>query len=454
MEKRNFGVADMKFPKGFLFGTASSSYQIEGAWNVDGKGESIWDRYVHSGTHSVSNDETADVSIDHYHRYNKDFDILRDLNTNAYRFSISWARIIPDGNGKINQNGINFYNDIINALIKRGIEPSITLFHWDLPAALQEKGGWANREIVKDFVKYAKICFENFGDRVKRWFTINEPIVFTIRGYGLGLVPPCGKDCQAGVDAAHNALLAHGETVRLFRKMHLKGEIGLALDLIPKLPDSDKPEDIAVAELANATSQTYFYDAVVKGKYPELALKWYKKKFVVPKIKKGDMEIISEKIDFIGINYYLTQTVKYKKGAGFYDYEVTARGYKTSNLLWECDPNGLYKLLITVNKDTNGLPVIISENGWSVDDVVTANGEIDDSDRIEYLKLHLKALSKAIECGVPVKGYYLWSAFDNFEWNAGFYPRFGIVYVDYKTQNRIVKNSGKWYAEFIKAHKS
>ena len=440
----------MKFPKGFLFGTGTSAYQIEGAWNEDGKGESVWDRYVHSGTHSVRNDNTGDVAIDHYHRYNEDFDILQSLNTNAYRFSISWSRILPEGSGKINLKGIAFYNNIINALIARGIEPMATLFHWDLPAALQEKGGWANRDIVKYFTEYAKICFEHFGDRVKRWITINEPIVFTIRAYGLGLVPPCGKDCQAGLDAAHHALLAHGETVRLFRKMNLEGKIGLALDMIPKIPASNSADDVAVAELANALSQTYFYDAIVKGEYPALALKWYEKNHAAPKILDGDMQIISQKLDFIGINYYLTQAVKYKKGNGLYDFEVVARGYKTSNMYWECDPQGFYDVLTMVTKDTGGIPIVISENGWSVDDTVTEDGEIHDLDRIYYLEAHWQILEKAVRDGLPVEGYYLWSTFDNFEWNIGYDARFGIVYVDYPTQKRTVKDSGKRYAAYIK----
>lgn len=441
-----------KYPKGFLFGTATCAYQIEGAWNEDGKGENIWDRYVHSGTHSIKNDDTADVAIDHYHRYNEDFDILQKLNTNAYRFSISWARILPDGSGKINQKGIDFYNKIIDAMLKRGMQPAATLFHWDLPAWLQEKGGWANRDIVEYFLAYAKICFEQFGDRVKRWFTINEPIVFTKRGYGLGLVPPCGKDCQAGLDAAHNALLSHGKTVRLFREMKMDGQIGLALDIIPKLPATNSVEDVTVAEIANATSQMYFYDAIVKGKYPETALEWYKKKFAAPKILDGDMQIISEKLDFIGVNYYLTQAIKYKKGNGLFDFEVIARGYPVSNLWWESDPQGFYDVLKMVQKDTGGIPIVISENGWSVDDTVTENGEIHDVERVNYLKAHLEMLEKAIADGVPVEGYYLWSAFDNFEWNAGYSARFGIVYVDYETQKRTVKDSGKWYAEYIKAH--
>ena len=443
-----------KFPKNFLFGTATSAYQVEGAWNEDGTGESIWDRFVHSGTHSIKGEETADVAIDHYHKYKEDFDMLQALNTNAYRLSISWARILPEGKGRINQKGIDFYNNVINALIERGIEPAVTLFHWDLPAGLQTYGGWANREIVDWFLEYAKICFENFGDRVKFWYTLNEPIVFTKRGYGLGLVPPCGKDAQAGLDAAHNALVAHGKTVELFRKMNLKGQIGIALDMIPKIPATDKPEDIKTAQVANAVMQDYFYDAIVKGKYPELALEWYKKKFASPKILEGDMECISQKLDFIGINYYLTQAVVSKPGNCFYDMEVVSRGYEVSNLWWESDPQGFYDLMHRVAKDLPGTPIHISENGWSVDDVVSEDGKIHDEKRIWYLNEHLSVIEKCISENLPIEGYFLWSSFDNFEWCSGSKARFGIIYVDYETQKRFVKDSGEWYAKYIKEHQS
>ena len=445
----------MKYPKGFLFGTATSAYQIEGAWNEDGKGESVWDRYTHGLTHSIKNDNTGDVAIDHYHRFREDFDILKDLGTNAYRFSICWSRILPDGRGKINQKGIDFYNQVIDALLERGIEPAVTLFHWDTPAALQNEGGWTNRIIVKDFIEYAGICFKAFGYRLKNWFTINEPIVFTKRGYSLGLVPPCGKDVQAGLDAAHNALLAHGEAVKLFRKMGLEGKIGIALDIVYKLPANNTPEDEAAARLANATSQMYFYDAVIKGKYPQLALDFYRSKHAAPTILPGDMETISQKLDFIGVNYYLTQTVMDMPGYGAYGYKTSYhRGYKRSSLRWECDPEGFYNVLQMVKKDTGNLPIVISENGWSVPDVVEEDGRILDYDRIEYLQKHLSTLEKAIEAGINVEGYYLWSSFDNFEWNEGFDARFGIVYVDYPTQKRTIKESGRWYAAYIKEKQS
>ena len=446
----------MKFPKGFLFGTATAAYQVEGAWNEDGKGESVWDRYVHGGNQCVYKDQTADVTIDHYHRYEEDFDILKGLNTNAYRFSISWSRIFPEGKGKINQKGIDFYNRFIDALIARGIEPAVTLFHWDLPAGLQSLGGWANREIVKWFTDYAKVCFENFGDRVKNWFTLNEPVVFTKRAYGLGLVPPAGKDTQAGVDAAHNALLAHGEAVKLFRKMGMKGKIGIALDFVLKVPATDKKEDIEAAERANGMINLWFYDAIVKGKYPQAALDFYKTRYVAPKILEGDMETISQKLDFIGVNYYLTQLVIDKKGNGHYDIDIVRRPErKRSSMNWEIAPEGLEMVLKMIYKDTEGkVPICISENGWSVDDVVAEDGQVHDADRIMYLEKHFEVLEKLMAEGIPVESYFLWSAFDNFEWNSGFSARFGIVYVDYETQKRTVKDSGKWYSQYILDHKS
>jgi beta-glucosidase len=444
---------DKKFPKDFLFGTAVASYQVEGAWDEDGKGESIWDRLSHGGTHSITNDETADVAIDHYHRYEQDFDILKELGTNAYRFSISWARIFPHGKGEVNQKGIDFYNKFIDALIVRGITPAVTLFHWDLPAELQSLGGWANREIVKWFTDYARVCFENFGDRVKIWFTLNEPMVFTHKGYWLGIVPPNGKDCQLGLDATHNALLAHGETVKLFRSLNLDGKIGIALDMLPKFPATDNAEDVEIAEIFNSVTTSYFYDAIVKGEYPEKGLKWFKERKASPKILQGDMQTISQKLDFIGINYYLNMFVTYKKGLGIYEIEQSFRdGYKRNCLDWEIDPDGMYDFLKKVYKET-GLPIVITENGTNAKEELV-DGEVHDPGRIEFLDAYLGAIKRAVTDGIPVKGYFLWTAFDNFEWNHGTSLRHGIVYVNFDTQERIIKDSGYFYKKFIEENKS
>lgn len=445
---------NVEFPKDFLWGTATSAYQVEGAYDEDGKGESIWDRYCHNGLGCVVDNAAADVTIDHYHRLEEDLDVLQKLNCKIYRFSIAWTRILPDGVGEINQKGIDFYNRLIDGLLKRNIQPAVTLFHWDLPAKLQNLGGWLNRDIVNWFVKYAEICFDNFSDRVNYWFTINEPYVFTFSAHALGAIPPCLKDLQAGIDSAHNALLSHGKTIELFRKKGYKGKIGIALDIIPKIAVSDREEDIYAAKVANATTQEYFYDAIIKGKYPDVALKEFKKFGYAPDIKEDDMQIISQRLDFLGVNYYLTQGVKSEKSKRFGYDTVEREGHKKYGFGWVLDPNGLYDVLKTIKEDTKGrLPVIISENGIFIDnDEPDSDGKIVDFDRIEYIERHVEALSMAIKDGVPVKGYTYWSAFDNFEWNNGYSVRFGLVYIDYKTQKRTIKKSGEWFADFVRNH--
>lgn len=449
----------LQFPKGFLFGTATSAYQIEGAWNEDGKGESIWDRYCHDGMGKVANNDTADISIDHYHHLDEDLDMLKDIGCKTYRFSLAWTRLLPNGIGEVNQKGIDFYNKLIDGLLARDIIPAVTLYHWDLPAALQDMGGWTNREIVNWFLEYAELCFKSFGDRVKLWMTHNEMTVFTFSGYSTGKFPPCIRDYKMAVLAAHHALLAHGAAVKLYRDMGLDGKIGVALDLVPKVPLTDAEEDIKVAEIANATSHFLFYDAIVKGCYSELALKIYRENNFLPnfdfEVMAEDMKIISEKCDFIGVNYYYTQAVRYKKGEGRFDYEVAFRNLNRSTADWEIDPEGFYDLLMKIKRDTNGsMPIIITENGYSADEVRTFEEEIMDYDRIDYLEKHLTALHRAISDGVDVRGYMLWSAFDNFEWNFGFEKRFGLIYVDYKTLKRTKKLSAEWYRRLIEYQKN
>lgn len=445
------------FPKGFKFGVATSAYQIEGAWNEDGKGESIWDRHCHELPPIVRNGYTGDVAIDHYHRLDEDLDIIKDLGVNAYRFSIAWTRIIPDGVGKINENGVAFYDRIINGLLSRGIEPMITLFHWDLPAALQEKGGWGNKEIVKWFSKYAETCFKLFGDRVKYWMTMNEVNVFTFRGYGIGVLPPCIRDFKLAVRAAHNALLAHGEAVKIFRKTGLDGKIGIALDIVPKIPATDSAEDKYIADVGNDTESLFFYNAVIKGEYSDLTVKVLKEKNYWPDdIDFSELKTISEKMDFIGVNFYGAQTVKYKKGCGRFDYEVTSSNRE--NVAYNNFPceEELFELMMKIKADTDGkLPILITENGTG-DDVSKIEGSkiLDDERRIDYVRKNLTALIKAIDHGADVIGYTYWSVFDNFEWNWGYDYTLGLVYVDYKNGlKRIKKKSFYWYKNFIKSQR-
>lgn len=445
---------DMQFPKGFLFGAATAAYQVEGAWNEDGKGESIWDRHVHDANGKVSRNETADVSIDHYHRYEQDFDILKEIGCNSYRFSISWARILPDGIGKINQKGIDFYNRVIDALIARGITPVVTLYHWDLPAYLQERGGWANPDIIGWFSSYAKICFESFGDRVKYWVTLNETNIFTFNGYGNGWVPPCIKDYKMAIKAAHNALMAHGTVIKLYRTLNQGGKIGIALDLVPKLPISDDPKDIEAAEIANGTTHFFFYEAIVHGRYPLKMVEKCKQLNLMPEIDPEDFKVITEKPDYIGVNFYYTQAAKYVKGAGRFDYEITTRGLQLTMGDWELDPDGFYDLLKKIKADTKGqMPIIITENGFSPADRRPKEQELNDDNRVEYLRLHLSVIHKAIQEGLDIRGYMLWSAFDNFEWNCGYTCRFGLVHVDFDTLERTRKKSSYWYQELIENQK-
>lgn len=441
---------NLSFPKNFIFGTATSAYQIEGAWNEDGKGESIWDRFCHDKMGKVRHDADADVTIDHYHRFESDLDLLKSLNCGMYRFSLAWTRILPDGTGKINQKGIDFYNKIIDGLLERGIEPAITLFHWDYPVKLQDKGGWANKESVNWFLEYADVCFKAFGDRVKYWITLNEISVFTFLGYGSGLIPPCVRDFKTAVQAAHNAMVAHGKAVQLYRKTGQGGKIGVALDLVPKVPVSDKREDIEATDIANSTTQFFFYDAIIKGKYPETALRVFKEHGYMPDIDLEELKVISEKCDFLGVNYYLTQGCRYKESENRFGYEIVPRDMGKSDMVCgkgDVDPVGCYDLLMKIKKDTKGLlPVMITENGYaSPKDTVTFEEETDDGERIEYLEGHLGAISDAIEDGVPVVGYIYWSAFDNFEWRWGYDKRFGLFYVDYDTQERIEKKSTAWF---------
>lgn len=448
----NFNV---KFPKGFLFGAATAAYQIEGAWNEDGKGESIWDRHCHERPAIVRKGYNGDIAIDHYHRFEEDLDIIEELGVNAYRFSISWPRILPDGIGRINEKGVAFYNKLIDGLLRRGIEPVVTIFHWDLPAKLQEKGGWANHEVVKWFTEYAEICFKCFGNRVKYWITMNELNVFTLRGYSLGVLPPCVRDYKMAIRAAHNAMVAHGESVRVFRKLGIQGKIGIAIDIVPKIPFTEDKNDKYAADIGNATESFFFYEPLVLGRYPELAVKVLKERNYWPEdLDLKELKIINEPMDFLGVNFYGTQTVKYAWGEGRFDSVITSSN--AENVAYDnfSRENSCYDLMMKIKDDTNGkLPVLISENGTGSNmDVVSVKQDLNDDFRIEYIKRHLRALKNSLDDGANIIGYIYWSIFDNFEWNWGYDQRFGLVQVDYENGlKRVKKKSFEWYRDFIRS---
>lgn len=445
-----FNMPEYNFPDDFIFGTATSSYQIEGAWDKDGKGESIWDRFSHQEG-NVLNGDTGDQACDHYNRFKEDIALMKELNLDSYRFSISWPRIFPEGHGKVNQAGLDFYKELVDELLKAGIEPAITLYHWDLPQAIQEEGGWENRKTTDYFVEYAELLFYELGDKVKSWITHNEPWVASFLGNYFGEHAPGKNDLSAAIQVAHNIMLSHGKVVKKYREMDLDGEIGITLDLHEINPVSQSKSDIEAAELEEEFSNRWFLDPIFKAKYPDKLMNKFKDNFNLEFIDEGDMEIINQEIDFLGINYYTRHVIEADKSNNIFDYKhVKMIGNPHTEMGWEVYPDGLYNLLINLKEEYTDKPIYITENGRASDDKVDEYGRVNDKDRIDYYASHLKAVERAIKSGVPVAGYYAWSLMDNFEWAWGYTRRFGLIYVDFETKKRILKDSAKWYRQLIK----
>ena len=437
-----------KFPNDFIWGTATSSYQIEGAKDVDGKGESIWDIFSHTPGKIINNDN-GDIACEHYYKYKDDVALMKKLGIASYRFSISWPRILPEGTGEVNQKGLNFYNDLINELIANNIEPIVTLYHWDLPQALQDKGGWENRETIKNFVEYAEIVFKEYGNKVKKWITHNEPWVVAYEGNAFGKHAPGKKDWKIAVQVAHNVLVSHGLAVKKFRELGMDGEIGITLNLTPSYPVTEDENDGLASKIMGEFTNDWFLSPIFKGKYPEKLEKIYEDMFGEIEIEPDDLEIISTEIDFLGVNYYSRSLVKYSEDSSFSGIEtIKSEESQYTAMDWEIYPTGIYDLLLMISNEYTKKPIYITENGAAFDDKII-NGEINDENRISYIESHLKELHKAIQSGVYLKGYYAWSLMDNFEWAYGYSKRFGLIYVDYETQKRIWKNSAFFYNEVI-----
>ncbi|SEG12050.1 broad-specificity cellobiase [Caloramator fervidus] len=438
-----------KFPDDFIWGVATSAYQIEGAYNKDGKGENIWDRFT-SIPGNIYKNHNGNVACDHYHLYQSDINILKELGIKNYRFSISWARIFPDGYGKVNQKGIEYYRRLINALLDKGIQPAITLYHWDLPQELQDIGGWTNKKVVDYFVEYAELMFKEFGDLVPIWITHNEPWVVSILGHAWGVHAPGIKDYKIALKVAHNILLSHGKVVKLYRSMSLKGKIGITLNLSSIHSATDSEKDLLAAKIYDGFMNRWFLDAILKGSYPEDMKKLYNELNILPQFSDDDMKIINERIDFLGINYYTRSVVKYDENAYPLKVSMLDLDNPKTDMGWEIYPKGLYELLINLHKNYDGIDILITENGAAFNDIVNYKGKVVDDYRIDYLYRHLLEAYRAICDGVNLKGYYLWSFLDNFEWAEGYSKRFGIVFVDYNTQKRIIKDSAYWYSDVIK----
>ena len=438
-----------KFPENFLWGGATAAYQLEGAAKEGGRGESIWDRFSHIPGKTFNN-ETGDVACDHYHRFEEDVKLMKELGLKTYRFSIAWSRIFPNGTGTPNEEGVNFYRKLINCLIANDIIPAVTLYHWDLPQKLQDIGGWANREVTDYFEQYATYLFKEFGALVPIWITHNEPWVVSFVGNYEGRHAPGLTDFSTALQVSYHLLLSHGKAIKAYRKLGLKGQIGITLNMNPVYAASDSPEDVAAAERFNEYHNKWFADPILKGSFPEKLLKWYEGKVVIPEITEEDLKIISTPVDFLGINNYFSSFVKYESNKWPMQLASVNVGKEKTEMGWEINPTGLKDLLLYLHKEYDGVKIFITENGAAFNDMVNREGKVEDENRLDYLYNHLEQANKAIEAGVNLAGYYVWSLFDNYEWAYGYAKRFGIIHVDYNTQKRTIKKSGLWYKEVIK----
>ncbi len=440
---------DFRFSREFLLGAATSAYQVEGAVREDGRGASIWDVFSHEQGH-VWNECTGDEACDHYHRYLDDVQLITHLGLNAYRFSIAWPRIFPE-KGVLNQKGLAFYRGLLDALKERNITPVVTLYHWDLPQWIEDEGGWRSRDTIDYFVDYAETVFRELGDSVPLWITHNEPWCVAFLGHATGEHAPGRKNWHEAVAVAHHVLLSHGRTVNLYRRMGLKGQIGITLNLTPIEPGTQEAQDVTFAQIADGNSNRWFLDALFRGAYSEDMTALYAQFFgALDFIQKEDLQEIAAPIDFLGVNYYTRNRVVFDPTSDLFGLRALEPVGEVTAMGWEVAPESLYQLLCRVRDEYTRLPIYITENGAAYDDQLNA-GEVHDELRIQYLRGHIEAASRFVQDGGLLKGYFVWSLLDNFEWAFGYGKRFGLVYVDYNTQVRTVKDSGKWLRDMISA---
>jgi beta-glucosidase len=444
---------DSRFPNGFLWGAATSAYQVEGSPLADGAGPSIWHRFTHTPGNTAL-DETGDIACDHYHRFRDDVAIMAELGLTTYRFSTSWSRVLPEGRGAVNVKGIDFYSRLVDALLERRIRPNITLYHWDLPAALDDRGGWVNPDVAGWFADYADLMFRKLGDRVDMWATLNEPWVVVDAGYLHGVQAPGHRSAWEAVRAAHNLLRAHGTAVQAYRAAASGGSIGIVVNLEPKVPASDSEADLAAVQRADAYMNRYFLDAVLRGSYPDELPEIFGDAW--PGFTDTDMALISEPIDFLGINFYKRGVTRHDPAA----WPVQASPVRQPQSIvtdvgweWEVHAPALTDVLLWVRDRYGDLPLFITENGAAFyDPPQPIDGAIDDPLRVHYLREHVRAAHAAIRRGVNLRGYYAWSLLDNFEWTSGYARRFGIVHVNFASLERTPKRSAYVYADIIRSN--
>jgi beta-glucosidase len=432
-----------RFPRDFVWGVATSAFQIEGAALADGKGPSIWDEFCRVPG-AIADGGNGDIACDHYHRLESDLDLIADLGVTAYRFSISWPRVQPTGSGAVNPEGLAFYERLVDGLLKRGIQPYATLYHWDLPAELQRRdGGWLSRDTAYRFADYAQIVMRHLGDRVASLATHNEPWVSAVLGYERGVFAPGLKDRRVAYQASHHLLLSHGLALKAMRSMRVQAELGIVLNMSPVYPATESEPDVQQARIEDGHLIRWYSDALFKGQYPADILDHLGAD--APLIQSGDAEIIAQPCDFLGINYY-HPTVS----SSSIPTAPATRGARVTDMGWEVAPHRLAELLIRLHRDYRLPPILITENGAAYRDSMV-DGRVEDELRLQYIESHVLAVAEAMEHGVNAKGYFVWSLLDNFEWAEGYRKRFGIVHVDYETQQRTLKRSAEWYRSLMRA---
>jgi beta-glucosidase len=437
---------------GFVWGAATAAFQIEGATAADGRGESIWDRFAATAG-KVASGDTGDPACEHYYRWQDDLDLMKSLGLEGYRFSISWPRIQPTGRGPANQSGLDFYRSLVEGMLERGIRPLATLYHWDLPQALQDEGGWASRDIVGWFTEYAAIVFDHLGDLVSDWITHNEPWVTSILGYAYGVKAPGISDWPIALRAAHHSLLAHGAAVKAYRDGGGTGTIGITLDLTVANPATPSPEDEAAAARLDGHHNRWFLDPVFRASYPAETVELYEQRLgPLDFVHDGDLELIAQPIDFLGVNFYRPNLVEALDDGSVLGFREVDVDVEHTSMGWPIIPTALTELLVRLQRDYGSVPFVITENGAAFDDQLDGTDVVDDDRRVAYIAGHIDALERAREQGVDVRGYYVWSLLDNFEWEHGYGQRFGIVFVDFPTQRRIPKRSALWYRDLIRSN--
>lgn len=440
-----------RMPSDFRWGVATSSYQIEGAVAEDGRGPSIWDTFAALPGRTVGGD-TGEVAVDHYHRWPHDVGLISDMGLDAYRFSIAWPRIVPDGSGPVEPRGLAFYDRLVDGLLEAGIEPWPTLFHWDLPQALEDRGGWPVRETAERFADFVEVVAESLGDRVNHWITLNEPWCAAFLGYGSGVHAPGRTDPAAAVAASHHLHLAHGLAVERLRAATRDAQVGITLNLYAVSPGDDTGRHDDAVRRIDGLMNRWFLEPVLAGRYPPDVLDDLAGVGGLEVIVEEDLALIGAPLDFLGVNYYSRHVVRADPWPGSSEVAFVRRDWPKTASDWDIDPAGLTEVLLQAHAYAPHLPIVVTENGAAFDDLVVADGRVLDEDRIAFLAAHLEAVADAVDAGVDVRGYFAWSLLDNFEWAEGYAKRFGIVHVDFDTLERTPKASARWLADVVAQH--